>query len=90
MDVPSNLEAREARSNQDGYVDVACQVVLKEDTRRIEVRMKLDNQEDDHRVRVLVPTPFVTDTVVADNQFGLITRPTDDPAMQVWEEEKWK
>jgi mannosylglycerate hydrolase len=28
--------------------------------------------------------------VVADNQFGLITRPTNDPAMAVWEQEKWK
>ncbi|MFT6928331.1 MAG: mannosylglycerate hydrolase [Psychromonas sp.] len=90
MDVPSNLEAREARSNQKGYVEAVCRVVLKEDSRRIEVRMELDNQADDHRVRVLIPTAFVTDTVVADNQFGLITRPTDDPAMKVWEEEKWK
>ena len=90
MNVPTNLESREQRSNQDGYVDVVCQVVLKKDTRRIEVRMELDNQADDHRVRVLIPTPFVTDTVVADNQFGLITRTTDDPAMQVWEAEKWK
>ncbi len=90
MNVPTDLESREQRSNQDGYVDVVCQVVLKQDTRRIEVRMELDNQADDHRVRVLIPTPFVTDTVVADNQFGLITRTTDDPAMQVWEAEKWK
>ncbi|WP_417696413.1 mannosylglycerate hydrolase [Psychromonas sp.] len=90
MDVPSNLVAREQRSDQNGYVDVQCQVVLKQDSRRIEVRMELDNQADDHRVRVLIPTPFVTDKVVSDNQFGLISRPTDDPAMQVWEEEKWK
>ena len=90
MNVPTNLESREQRSNQDGYLDVVCQVVLKQDTRRIEVRMELDNQADDHRVRVLIPTPFVTETVVADNQFGLITRTTDDPAMQVWEAEKWK
>ncbi|RBW47128.1 mannosylglycerate hydrolase [Psychromonas sp. B3M02] len=90
MDLPANLVSREQRSDQDGYVDVECQVVLKQDSRRIEVRMELDNQADDHRVRVLIPTPFVTDTVVADNQFGLISRPTDDPAMQVWEEEKWK
>lgn len=90
MNVPSNLAAREARSDQNGYVDLVCQVVLKEDCRRIEVSMELDNQADDHRVRVLIPTPFVTDTVVADNQFGLITRPTNDPAMEVWEAEKWK
>ncbi|MEH6453834.1 MAG: glycoside hydrolase family 38 C-terminal domain-containing protein [Psychromonas sp.] len=67
MNVPENLQAREARSNQSGYVDVNCQVVLKEDSRRIEVRMELDNQADDHRVRVLIPTTFVTDSVVADN-----------------------
>ncbi|MGB5446043.1 MAG: glycoside hydrolase family 38 C-terminal domain-containing protein, partial [Psychromonas sp.] len=90
MNVPSDLAARETRANQDGFVDLNCEVILKEDSRRIEVRMELDNQADDHRVRVLIPTNFVTDTVIADNQFGLITRPTDDPAMQVWEEEKWK
>lgn len=90
MQVPANLEARESRSNQNAFVDMDCQVVLKQGSRRIEVRMEMDNQADDHRVRVLIPTKFVTDTVVADNQFGVITRPTNDPAMEVWEEEKWK
>jgi mannosylglycerate hydrolase len=90
MNVPANLQEREERTGQNGFVDVDCQVVLKQGSRRIEVRMELDNQADDHRVRVLVPTPFVSENVVADNQFGLITRPTNDPAMAVWEEEKWK
>jgi mannosylglycerate hydrolase len=90
MNVPENLQEREERTGQNGYVDVQCQVVLKQNSRRIEVRMELDNQADDHRVRVLVPTPFTPETVVADNQFGCITRPVDDPAMQVWQEEKWK
>jgi mannosylglycerate hydrolase len=90
MNVPANLQEREERTGQNGFVDVDCQVVLKQGSRRIEVRMELDNQADDHRVRVLVPTPFVSENVVADNQFGLITRPTNDPVMAVWEEEKWK
>ncbi|MFA0158362.1 mannosylglycerate hydrolase [Vibrio sp. 10N.261.46.A3] len=90
MNVPANLKEREERTGQNGFVEAQCQVVLKQGSRRIEVRMELDNQADDHRVRVLVPTPFVSETVVADNQFGCITRPTNDPAMAVWEEEKWK
>ncbi|PTP50648.1 mannosylglycerate hydrolase [Vibrio splendidus] len=90
MNVPANLAEREERTGQNGFVEAQCQVVLKRGSRRIEVRMELDNQADDHRVRVLVPTPFVSETVVADNQFGCITRPTNDPAMAVWEEEKWK
>ncbi|MEZ8234493.1 mannosylglycerate hydrolase [Vibrio splendidus] len=90
MNVPANLAEREERTGQNGFVEAQCQVVLKQGSRRIEVRMELDNQADDHRVRVLVPTPFVSETVVSDNQFGCITRPTNDPAMAVWEEEKWK
>ncbi|CAH6865353.1 alpha-mannosidase [Vibrio chagasii] len=90
MKVPANLAEREERTGQNGFIEAQCQVVLKQGSRRIEVRMELDNQADDHRVRVLVPTPFVSETVVADNQFGCITRPTNDPAMAVWEEEKWK
>ncbi|MEZ8024182.1 mannosylglycerate hydrolase [Vibrio sp. 1F255] len=90
MNVPANLTEREERTGQNGFVEAQCQVVLKQGSRRIEVRMELDNQADDHRVRVLVPTPFISETVVADNQFGCITRPTNDPAMAVWEEEKWK
>ncbi|CDT77895.1 Putative sugar hydrolase [Vibrio coralliirubri] len=90
MNVPANLTEREERTGQNGFVEAQCQVVLKQGSRRIEVRMELDNQADDHRVRVLVPTPYVSETVVADNQFGCITRPTNDPAMAVWEEEKWK
>ncbi|CAH7225407.1 alpha-mannosidase [Vibrio chagasii] len=90
MNVPANLAEREERTGQNGFIEAQCQVVLKQGSRRIEVRMELDNQADDHRVRVLVPTPFVSETVVADNQFGCITRPTNDPAMAVWEEEKWK
>ncbi|KXF83586.1 mannosylglycerate hydrolase [Enterovibrio coralii] len=90
MNLPEDLQQREARSGQTGYLDVNCQVVLKQGTRRIEVRMELDNQADDHRVRVLVPTPFVSETVVADNQFGLITRQTNDPEMENWEAEGWK
>ncbi|MEZ8143269.1 alpha-mannosidase [Enterovibrio norvegicus FF-162] len=90
MQVPENLSQREERTGQDGYINVSCQVVLKQGSRRIEVRMELDNQADDHRVRVLIPTPFVSDTVVADNQFGLITRPTNDPEMANWEADGWK
>ncbi|MGR5358318.1 mannosylglycerate hydrolase [Vibrio chagasii] len=90
MNVPANLAEREERTGQNGFIEAQCQVVLKQGSCRIEVRMELDNQADDHRVRVLVPTPYVSETVVADNQFGCITRPTNDPAMAVWEEEKWK
>lgn len=89
MAVPGNLSAR-ASKQKDGYIDVSCSVVLAKNSRRIDVTVNIDNQADDHRVRVFIPTPYASDTVVADNQFGCITRPVEDEAMQVWEKEGWK
>ena len=89
MVLPANLQQRAARQT-DGYLDVQCQITLAHDSRRIDIEMQLDNQADDHRVRVLIPTPFASKTVLADNQFGSITRPVDDPAMAYWQQEGWK
>ncbi|WP_310607228.1 mannosylglycerate hydrolase [Buttiauxella brennerae] len=89
MVLPANLQQR-AECQASGYLDVECHITLAHNCRRIDVEMQLDNQADDHRVRVLIPTPFASKTVLADNQFGTITRPVDDAAMQNWEAEGWK
>ncbi|MCG7584999.1 mannosylglycerate hydrolase [Photobacterium sp. OFAV2-7] len=89
MALPADLAEREAKQ-QNARMDVECTVTLKAGSRRIDVEMALDNQVNDHRVRVLIPTPYVSESVVADNQFGCITRPVDDPEMANWEADGWK
>ncbi|WP_127959234.1 mannosylglycerate hydrolase [Serratia microhaemolytica] len=89
MALPANLQQR-AQHQTEGYLDVQCEITLAHNSRRIDISMVLNNQADDHRVRVLIPTPFNSKTVLADNQFGTITRPVDDPAMAHWQQEKWK
>ena len=42
----------------------------------------------DHRLRVW--SPFNTDSVLADTQFGSLTRPVNDSAMNNWQQEGWK
>jgi mannosylglycerate hydrolase len=69
---------------------VECSVTLKAGSRRIDVEMVLDNQADDHRVRVLIPTPYVSETCLSDNQFGVITRSVNDAEMENWEKDGWK
>lgn len=73
-----------------GRVGVELAVTLSDNSRRIDVDINLDNQADDHRLRVLVPTPFNTDSVLADTQFGSLTRPVNDSAMNNWQQEGWK
>lgn len=87
--VPANLSERAARQRK-GSLEVAFDITLSHNSRRIDVAVRLDNQADDHRVRVLIPTPFTTQHVLADTQFGTITRPVQDAAMQRWQEEGWK
>lgn len=89
MAVPADLAERSARQ-QTGTLEAELTVTLSHNSRRIDVEARLGNHADDHRVRVLIPTPFTTDTVLADTQFGSLTRPVQDEAMANWEEEGWK
>jgi len=89
MAVPADLAERSARQ-QTGTLEAELTVTLSHNSRRIDVEARLGNHVDDHRVRVLIPTPFTTDTVLADTQFGSLMRPVQDEAMANWQEEGWK
>ncbi|OAZ41628.1 alpha-mannosidase [Enterobacter cloacae] len=89
MAVPANLAERSARQ-QTGMLEAELTVTLGHNSRRIDVEARLGNHADDHRVRVLIPTPFTTEAVLADTQFGSLTRPVRDEAMANWQEEGWK
>lgn len=87
--VPRNLSERRAKQCS-GRVGVETVITLNHNSRRIDADINLDNQADDHRIRVLIPTPFNTDVVLADTQFGSLTRSVKDCAMNVWQQEGWK
>lgn len=89
ISVPANLVERSARL-RNGALAVEFEVTLNHNSRRVDVVARLDNQADDHRVRVLIPTPFMTEQVLSDTQFGSITRPVRDDEMANWQEEGWK
>lgn len=89
MAVPADLAERSTRQ-QTGTLEAELTVTLSHNSRRIDVEARLGNHADDHRVRVLIPTPFTADTVLADTQFGSLTRPVQDEAMANWQEEGWK
>jgi len=89
MAVPADLAERSARQ-QTGTLEAELTVTLSHNSRRIDVEARLGNHVDDHRVRVLIPTPFTADTVLADTHFWSLARPGQDEAMANWQEEGWK
>lgn len=88
MAVPSCLESRRKKI-KDGLVDVLFELELKAGSRVLEVKAEIDNQAGDHRLRVLLPGQECEGYSLSDNQFGVISRPVRDEAMEVWEKEKW-
>lgn len=88
MKVPKDLESRKQQVC-DGTMKIEFHLELKKDSPILQIRMEVDNQAKDHRVRVLIPGQIPAKESVSDNQFGRICRPVIDDAMDVWEEEKW-
>lgn len=86
MNIPSNLEARRQKW-YDGYMDIRLHVTLRQYSPLIELSVEVDNQADDHRVRLLIPNQLAAKCSVSDNQFGSIVRPARDSAMDNWEKE---
>lgn len=89
MAIPENLAERAARKTS-GTLTVETTITLGDHHRRVEFDVKVLNQADDHRVRVRIPVPYKTDKVLTDTQFGSLSRPVQDEAMNVWQEECWK
>ncbi|MBB1200104.1 mannosylglycerate hydrolase [Enterobacteriaceae bacterium 89] len=89
MAVPLDLAERSARKTS-GSLSLETTVTLSHHSRRVEFDVKVLNQADDHRVRVRIPLPYKTERVLTDTQFGSLSRPVQDEAMNVWQEEGWK
>ncbi|WP_100010221.1 mannosylglycerate hydrolase [Lentibacillus sediminis] len=88
LEVPEDLASRKA-NKRDAFVDVSWQITIPKHKRMIKICANLNNQAKDHRLRTLIPAGIAADFSLADNQFGSIKRAVRDPAMDVWEEEKW-
>ncbi|XRG77016.1 mannosylglycerate hydrolase [Rossellomorea sp. GAMAL-10_SWC] len=88
LGVPSNLEKRREHVI-DGAIEVHFTVSVPNHKPRLDIKLEVDNQAKDHRLRVLIPTGIASAFSVSDNQFGSIKREVVDPAIHVWEEENW-
>jgi len=88
LPLPADLEGRKAKRH-DCILDVSIRLTVPMDQPLIDVRVLINNEAKDHRVRMYVPTGIASSHSVADNQFGVIRRPVVDPAIDVWEQEGW-
>lgn len=89
MDVPSNLEQR-AIGLCSSKLPLHVRVTLRRGEQLIRYVVEADNQVLSHRLRVLFDTGIASSLSIADQPFGVITRPTSLPESAIWEAEQWQ
>ncbi len=88
LNIPKDLDSRKLKVI-DGSFDSKFVITMTKGSKIIDVKVTIDNRAKDHRVRVLMPNGVASKFSLSDNQFGEISRPVYDSAMDVWEKEKW-
>lgn len=85
---PRDLDSRKDKelNNMDYYKIV---VELYKNNSVISVKGTYDNNADNHRVRLVVKTPYQTTHSIAGTQFGCIERENNPSLMSIWKEEGW-
>jgi len=91
LSVPQNLDAWKAADLKlTTTLKVSLALTLTTDQPVIGLKVTIENQADDLRVRLLIPTRLSSKLVTSDNQFGTIQRPVvDETALEIWRAEKW-
>ncbi|EIR4022433.1 mannosylglycerate hydrolase [Enterococcus sp. DIV1614a] len=87
--VPYNLISRKEKI-LDGVVNYELILELNKYTNLIDVKLNLDNQVLDHRLRLMIETETNAAFSTSDTPFGVIQRPINDEHLSDWKEIGYK
>lgn len=87
--VPKDLAARKAQK-VDTEIEYTFTLSLKNDSKRVDMKLSVNNQALDHRMRLVVKTPVKSQVSYADTLFGIVERNNNDPHIHDWRELGWK
>lgn len=82
--LPANLKERK-QQERTGVVNYQLTLKLHADSPAIGVKLNLDNQVLDHRMRLVFHTNVSAQASFADTPFGTIERPVEDPHLYDWQ-----
>lgn len=73
LNIPNERDSNPALRRSDHYHKNVCEltVTIKKDSAEVEVKSKLHNISDDHRLRVIMPLSFTTDSFYAKTPFDM-------------------
>ncbi|MQS76321.1 glycoside hydrolase family 38 C-terminal domain-containing protein [Companilactobacillus halodurans] len=90
LTVPNGLNQWITCDSWSGNIQIHLDLDIPISGKTIGLKVTVNNQANNVRLRLLVPTEIISQNSTSDVQFGLIDRPNYDPAMEQWKKEEWK
>ncbi|MCH1712318.1 MULTISPECIES: glycoside hydrolase family 38 C-terminal domain-containing protein [Lactococcus] len=87
--LPYNLASRKERQ-LDGQVTYILTLELNKQDNRIQLRLNVNNQVLDHRLRLVLKTDVQSEFSTSDTPFGIINRPIEEKHLQDWRARGYK
>ncbi|MEG0709614.1 MAG: glycoside hydrolase family 38 C-terminal domain-containing protein, partial [Longicatena sp.] len=85
---PKNLESRKYQQ-LDKIDQYKIQITLRKKSNVIDVKGSYENHCENHRVRLIVKSPFTTKYSLAGTQFGYIKRENEPVILKEWKQKGW-
>jgi len=85
---PRTLEDRNNRLCN-AQLDVSMIITLTHQSPVLDMKVRVNNTLEDHRLQVEIPVEVLTNIHFADQPFGLIQRDNRPLTLEVWQQEQW-
>lgn len=90
LKIPAGLsQDGKTRSKKTDQFHIESEITLGFSSKAVEIHTKITNNSDDHRLQVLFPCGLKSDYSFAEEQFGVIKRPSEPKEQKYWKEENW-
>ncbi len=87
LSVPASLSPdRSKRSKHFVSLPIVTYITLYSGIKRIDLKIEVDNQAKDHRLRILFPTGIISEKVYVDGHFMVVDRPVKLPEGLKWKQ----
>ncbi|MFZ4622377.1 MAG: glycoside hydrolase family 38 C-terminal domain-containing protein, partial [Bacteroidota bacterium] len=87
MKLPADLKERAKRPKRFGIVEIELLVTMNKDSRRVDLKVNVNNTVESHRLRMMFPTSLKAEFSYGEGQFDVVKRTLDRPDTKDWIEQ---
>ncbi len=87
LELPKNLKERHKKDPETVPVPIIVNIILNQNARQVELQVKLNNQAESHRLRLMFPTGLEAQYSYGEGQFDVVARKVAHSDTRDWVEQ---